>query len=380
MTCIKKHQSNQLYLASVKKLLNDSNPSVNLWGSFYGGVISHNVPLIDRSNLLVMPYNFKIYEPFRMPNDLSNFNLTYEHCCEKRAEELLELSKKTSKSLLIFYSGGIDSTLVLISFLKIATKDDIRDRIIVAMTPESIQENPNFYYEHVLPNFRLKSSEQFGDLFLEKYIIVGGEHNDQLFGSDIIGRIDAKLGFQRVLEPYEKGLMRDWFSLNRMTEKQASWWFDLMVWHANNSPCEIKTTFDLFWWMNFNFKWQSVFFRMLLRVSADLRKNINQEYVDNCFKHFFSGEDFQKWSMLNPHLKIRDSWQSYKYHAKDLIYKFTKDSTYSNQKLKKGSLYKIFLSKDTPVGLTVDYEYLYSLERDYFYNPTNSFDISMNFK
>jgi hypothetical protein len=373
-------QKSKLYLASVKDLEDPNKQDVSLWHSFYDRVVSHNVPLVDRSEKIIMPYDFKLYEPFKIPQDLSNFNLTYEECCNKRAVELVELSKKLSKPIMVFYSGGIDSTIVLISFIKSIPQEEIRDRIIVAMTPDSIVENPNFYYEHVLPRFKLCSSEQFGNLFTNDHIIVGGEHNDQLFGSDIVGKIDTRLGFHRVLEPYKQGLLKEWFVVNDMSEKQADWWFDMLVWHAENSPCEIKTSFDLLWWLNFNFKWQSVFFRMLLRVSTNLRTNINQSYVNDNFKHFYSSDDFQKWSMTNQHIKIKTSWDSYKYHARDLIFNFTKDHTYHREKLKRGSLFKLFLSKDTPVGLTSEYDYLYKIQRDEFYNPINSFDITRKFQ
>ena len=77
--------------------------------------------------------------------------------------------------------------------------------------------------------------------------------------------------------------------------------------------------------------------------------------------------------MTHPHLKIKDSWSSYKFYVKDLIYQFTQDGIYREQKVKWGSLYKLFIAKNTPVGLTTNFEYLDVIDRDYFYNPNNSF-------
>ena len=192
-------------------------------------------------------------------------------------------------------------------------------------------------------------------------------------GSDIVGKVNARFGFDRIHEPYKNKLLHDWFTSNGVPAKYADWWFDMLVWHAEQAPCEIKSFYDLLWWLNFNFKWQSVFFRILLRVGAHHRSNINQEFVDSKFFHFYSHTNFQKWSMLNPHLKIKDSWDSYKFHVKDSIFEFTNDSIYRNHKLKIGSLQKLFISKDTPVGLTSDYEYLYKLDRTKLYNPVNTF-------
>ena len=360
-----------LFLGSVSDLANSSASDVDLWFKFYDRVVSQTVSLVDRSERIVMPYNFHLHEPFRIPTDLSNFNLSYEECCLLRAEEILNHSTKTGLPITLLYSGGIDSTMVVISFLKI--KNYLRDKITIAMSPESIAENPNFYYNYIRPNFNLRSSEQFSNLFDGKSIIIGGEHNDQLMGSDIVGKVSGEFGFDRVNEPYKNGLLHEWFIINEVPKECADWWFDMLVWHVEQAPCEIKTFFDLMWWLNFNFKWQTVFFRILLRVGKTHRSNINQDFVDNKFFHFFSHSNFQKWSMLNPHLKIKNSWDTYKFHVKDLIYDFTNDSTYRNEKLKVGSLSKLFISKDTPVGLTCDYQYLYKLDKAELYNSVNSF-------
>jgi hypothetical protein len=367
-------KSKELYLASVADLKNYPAQGVDLWSSFYDTVVSHNVPLIDRTRKVSMPYAFKLYDPFEMPTDLAGFDLTYSQCCEARAADLLELSQRQGRPILFFYSGGIDSTIVAISFIKAAESANLlRDRVVVAMTPDSIAENPAFYYQHIRPNFTLVSSEHFNHIFTDNYIIVGGEHNDQLFGSDIVGKIDSVFGFDEVNQDYKTGMIKRWFINNHMTEAQASYWFDLLVWHAENGPCEIKTSFDLLWWLNFNFKWQSVYFRMLLRISPTNQSKISHEWMQEQFHHFFSDQRFQKWSMLNPQLKIKSSWQSYKFHAKQTIHEFTGDTVYKNDKLKRGSLFKLFLSKTIPAGLTADLEFVYKLDPQQLYRADNAF-------
>ncbi len=372
MTYTSQPASKQLYLGSVSDLKSTATQDLALWSCFYDRIVSHNVPLVDRSQRVTMPYAFKLWPAFAMPTDITGA-LTYAECCEARASDLLNLSRTLNKPIVFFYSGGIDSTIVAISFLRAASSSELRDRVTVAMSPDSIAENPSFYYQHVRPNFRLTSSEYFGQLFATDSIIVGGEHNDQLFGSDIVGKIETAYGFARVLEPYTQGLLRDWFLRNGMTPAQATFWFDLLVDHAEASPCEIKTSFDLLWWLNFNFKWQSVFFRMLLRVGPEYQQGITEAWTQQQFHHFFSDTRFQVWSMANPQLKIKDSWASYKYHAKEMIYDYTRDWIYKTDKLKRGSLYKLFLSRRTPVGLTSDFEFLYSLDPQSLRVEANTF-------
>lgn len=364
-----------LYLANVKSLYDIDKPDVKIWYAFYS-ILSHNVPIIDRCEKITTPYNFKLYKQFKMPTDLTGFQLSYEDCCMLRAEEILKLSQKVGKKILILYSGGIDSTLVVIIFLKLlATK--ARDNIIIAMSPEGIKENAKFYYDHILGNFDLISSENFDNLINGEYLVVGGEHNDQLFGSDLIGKITRTMSFEKVSDSYKNCIIKTWLQ-TWMDYKSATWWFDMLVWHAETSPCSIKTNIDLLWWFNFNFKWQSVYFRILLRVSPKYRHLINENFLNSSFIHFYSSTEFQKWSMLNPKLKIKNSWNTYKFHAKDIIYDYNKDEIYREGKLKRGSLIQLFILKHTPIGLTDKFEYLYNLDKNSFYNSNNNFRLEYN--
>jgi hypothetical protein len=77
--------------------------------------------------------------------------------------------------------------------------------------------------------------------------------------------------------------------------------------------------------------------------------------------------------MTNKHLKIKDTWASYKFHAKELIYKFTGDADYRDNKQKANSLHKLFIAKDTPIALSSKYEYMYELDQNDLYVPENDF-------
>ena len=83
--------------------------------------------------------------------------------------------------------------------------------------------------------------------------------------------------------------------------------------------------------------------------------------------------NFQKWSMLNSHLKVKEDWKSYKYICKEIIYNYTKDEYWFNNKIKVGSLFKIFLNKNTTQGLDTNYNFLFKLSASDYYNSNNSF-------
>ena len=356
--------------------LNQDLPGVQAWNKIYKMIGTHST-LVDRCESIQMPYNFKLYEPFKMPRDLVDFNKSYEDCCEERTKELVELSRHLGKPITIFYSGGIDSTLVLISFMKYLSKEEFQSRIRVALSMESITENANFFYDYVRPNCNMINSDNIHNMFDGSTIMVGGEHNDQLFGSDIIGNIYRVYGdFGEMNKTYSREHALKWFK-NYMDEPTANIWFDLLDNHIKTqAPCEVTTNFHFWWWLNFSFKWQNVFFRMIVRINKDHRSNITHDFVRNYFHHFYSTENFQRWSMLNHDLKIKDSWATYKWESKRLIYEFNRDKVYLDEKVKIGSLVKLFLQKTMPQAVTSNFEFLntVSLENlDDYYNPNNSF-------
>jgi hypothetical protein len=363
----------KLLLRRNEIVADDASADLQKWDAIYK-MIPRNVSLVDRCGYVSTPYVFE--NKFSIPKDLSNFNKTYEQVCVERAEQLIAHSRQLGKPLLLLYSGGIDSTTVLVSFIK-AAGNNTRD-IIVALNPASIQENPRFYYQHIRGKFRLMASERALDLIDGEYVMVGGEFNDQLFGSDILLSYKNLYGFDRILEPYNEGNIVPFFINNGMSVEYAKFWFDLMDQQIKaTNLCEVKSVRDFFWWYNFCFKWQSVYYRIIARTSR--RELITDQFISDYYHQFFESQDFQRWSMLNPDKKIVDSWESYKISAKQMIFEYTKDQDYFKNKMKLGSLFGIFKKRSVPDALAYDtdtHEYIFIDNSDCseYYDPDNSFN------
>ena len=368
-----------LYSADVSSLIHarpqGSGSDIDRWASIYK-MIPINISLVDRCNSLIMPYRFTTFERFSMPRNLNNFSLTYEECCLTRAQELVDLSRRISKPITIMYSGGIDSTCVLVSFMKILGSQELKERVRVALSIESIDENVNFYYDHIRSKCTIISSENMSSFFDGSSIVVSGEHNDQLFGSDIIGSIYKFGDYTQIHQPYSRDFITGWMRRgpDPMTESHSNFWYDLLDNHIRSqAPCEVTTNFHFFWWYNFCLKWQIVYFRMLSRVDADKRNAINDSFLNDCFHHFFSSTNFQKWSMLNHHLKVGADWRDYKVQCKKFIFDYNHDADYRDYKVKIGSLFYICLQKKTATAITDGCDIVDSVDADYFYQPNNSF-------
>jgi hypothetical protein len=337
--------------------------------SSYFKIYNLGVVPVDRTGTITFPIKTKSLFP--MPA-YRTFTKTYEEVCNARAKELLERAEKLDISLYSFWSGGIDSTTVLVSLLKNATASQ-KDRIVVLMSEASISENPNFYRDHVRGKLRRDSSAVFPYLIGGKHLIVNGEHNDQVFGSDIVASVIGRFGSEVLHRPYDRAIFLTFFTEKIGDPERAEFFVRLFERLKESAPVDIKTNYDLFWWINFAVKWQTVYTRMLSYTAKRNVGNITQDYLDTKYAPFFNTEGFQLWSMNNPDKKIRDEWRTYKWPAKEVIYEYTKDADYRDNKTKRGSLYHLILQQIPFNFIDQNLKFYETCEPELYYEPRNDF-------
>lgn len=203
--------------------------------------------LVDRTGHITMPYRFSIFDKAQMPQFVERFGKSYQEICFERAKSLIDLQNNNKKKINILYSGGIDSTLVLISFLKILEKDEIKDRLVVLMNHKSIQENPQFYYQTIRKTCRFEDSVQMWDLYNGKNLIVDGELNDQLFGSDMLAKIATMFGDEMLHSTCdEKTIVKLWTALGLKKQNAVIWYQILQEQITKKCPIPILTVFQFF--------------------------------------------------------------------------------------------------------------------------------------
>ncbi|MDP3645487.1 MAG: hypothetical protein Q8R25_00160 [bacterium] len=324
---------------------------------------------IDRTGTISIPLHTKsIFSipPYRV------FEKTYEDICNERAVDLLRHAEKSGRTLYVFWSGGIDSTLVLTSLLKYATPLQ-KKNIIALMSEESIAENPNFYRDHIHGKLRVESSVRFPYILGDEHVLVSGELNDQLFGSELMGTLMERFGNTVPHNPYNRDMFITFFSEKIGDMEAAVWYVDLFEHFMKSAPVSLSTNHDFIWWITFAGKWQEVYMRMISYVASRNAHCITKEYLASHYFAFFNTDDFQLWSMNNLDKKIKDEWRTYKWPAKKIIYNFTKDANYRDNKTKRGSLYNL-LYLQTPYHL-IDDSMHFHRENDLtqYHNPDNDF-------
>ncbi len=287
--------------------------------------------LFDRSGAMPHPLRMENLRP--LPAFRSDFDDSLEALCAARVAEVSALARDRAAPVRLFWSGGIDSTLVVTSFLKWGPPPD---QLELVYTDESEREYPGFLATFVpeavrrvkvgaFPHHQFVSdhdAERFRDRpcmgdFLDPLAVnVTGGLGDKLFNSHMLLK---RFGYHRAFEPYE----------NVVSERLV----DLTRAFVANSPLPTRTLFDFCWWVYFSLNFQDELLQVLAGVSGD-----TVEPRRRALQVFFDTEPFQQWSMHHRDRVATDDPTRLKYDAKWLIYQYTRDEQYLLTKLKAGSL------------------------------------------
>lgn len=280
------------------------------YGNFHMGP---HQSLIDRSGNMPMHVEYKNLHPFP---DLSITKIkTYQECCDERAIELIEYSKSTGRKIRVMWSGGLDSTCVMCSFLKNGI--DL-EQLEVIFSFDSIVEYPWFYHNvikkrninHKWFYKNQKSKDYLAQENDKSPIIVLGEPNDDFFlGGFALTMIEKDMSLKN--EPFEKIISKRAFNFIRPA--------------IDKYPTKVKTfeEYGNFYMFSFMTQW------CMTRFCVSKQFNIIG---------FYNTEDFQRWALFTEEPKIlEDNIYTYKYPVRKVIYDYTKDEEYFLTKQKKPS-------------------------------------------
>ncbi len=274
------------------------------------------------------------YKP--MCADYSNSKSLKENCLA-RAEELWNLKQP----IVLFWSGGIDSTLAFLA-LRETIPDDAE--FSVRYTVQSVEEYPNFIPQLSSWGNQVEPKDLLiPELFTGKNnIVVTGEAGDQVAGSDILELLMSPDN------PHPSNWDDDWHTILKWdkllrsnvmpaelvakfnTKKNHQRVHDVCEDLCSLSPFPVKTVFDMFSWTNSCIKWHWVTLRMNFNFART--PHYKSTYA------FYDTHEFEKWSIANHHRAHTGTYKSYKQPMKDLINEFHKDEDYRVNKPKIPSL------------------------------------------
>ena len=291
-----------------------------------------NEMFFDRTNTICGPLRETNISP--IPDFDINFNKSFKEICESAATDILNEGKPVD----IFWSGGVDSTLIVISFLNVC-KD--LSQINIVYDKGGIDEYPLFYEKYV------KNITQepiitwiYENINLDDNIVVTGHPADFLLQSNGGHHLNAlfselkRLGFDKC--DFKVIPWQEVFSANISVFENPmydEYFIEHITPQVENAPLKIETIGDLWWWLTFSMRWQRENIRPLINNNIE---KLNYQKMQN-FKPFYATDEFQKWAMWNYDMNLRKTLPPYKLYLKEIIYDFTKDEDYYINKKKEKS-------------------------------------------
>ena len=304
----------------------------------------HAYPLYDRFLSLNIDYEFILSDSKKesITDIYSSPYHSFEECCFLRSSEIISLSNTMNKDIWISYSGGVDSTTVVCSFLLNPKLN--KNKFHVLYNKYSISEYPNFFNLLMRNKINLvNTNENIDNIFIasKNGILVTGMCGDQLDGSNLLTRRFTNIN------PHSNWI--DFFgniSLDRIHTIRKYDFFDeyvdIIKNYSKNFIDDLTNVSEFTWLFNFCCKW--------LYVKEYMKLLNNTNY--NIFP-FFDTIYFQKWCLSSIKEKFLHSQRNpeyYKIEWKKLIYKYTKDIDYVIYKKKDSTYLNI---KDVPSKLGI---------------------------
>lgn len=256
-------------------------------------------PLIDRTATLDNGMKIKVLHP-NIPSFDAGFNQSVDQLCRSRCLKLLQQHSRIK----LLWSGGIDSTAVLVAFLRTAPPEAWKQQLSVHYCSRSVQENPGFFEQHVshLPQHAVIEGHLRDFVFDTTYggdcpsTLVTGDPGDILFGGMLNARefvraarssnLDMQASWRKVVPE----LMRARGLLARGQQAEATWcaWIGSQV---EKSPVPVESALEFVWWINFSCKLQADVLHLFFN-----QKIVTHDMIQRV-EHFFLSDDWQQWAL-----------------------------------------------------------------------------------
>ena len=318
--------------------LSDFNPNYK-WKEFAGflEISNHSNGLYWRTGKNNLPFKNDLIQHmgFSIPDYDPNFNLSFELITDKLVQDLWQAKK--DKPWLIYWSGGVDSTVIVTAILKNLSPADWSN-VVIACNQICVVENSRFFYNHIRPNFQIIDSSQLkiNKKLLEKYYLFNGDLADQLFGYNATGLLDN--GGASLLKDFR----RDPDELMDIMKTQAGkdsveWSYEIIKENIDSTNIPVVTYSDFFWWQSFNLPWAGMKLREF-HVHGETRYISADLFLEN-FMQWYDTPEYQQWAM---HRKLDVTFSiniaQRKLALKKYVYEFDRDEYYFHFKCKSSSV------------------------------------------
>jgi hypothetical protein len=331
--------------------------------------ITASIGLMPRHGVNNLPFknNFIDMIDATMPCYDPKFKNSWEEVTDQRAIEIETMLLNQKKNLIVFWSGGIDSTCILVAILKNFSKSSL-ELVSVACTSESVFENPVFYENHIVQNFKMVDANDPAVLSSKEFIFIDGYGADTLSMS-MSPSLDVCMAVRHsdlLSSPWrtKPDQLIDYLSRLTNSKSFAMWYYEINKQNIESISVPIETYFDFMWWIGFNYDYYTwVIHNWFFKLQ---HLNLSWDHCKKTFIGWFRTNSYQLWALNNngPGVKHGHGLGSLKHHAKKYIYDYDKNEFFYKYKTKINSVGRVNNSTNQkPFAITDQFEILY-LEKD----------------
>jgi hypothetical protein len=256
-------------------------------------------------------------------------NLNFDQVMDEIAADLCFKIEQENKTPYLCWSGGIDSTSILVSILKNASPTFI-DRLVVLCNESSVFENAYFFNKFIKGHVQYQSIETFviDENNYNKIVILDGEGGNQCFAWSGIsffkqfGRSDI-LNSSCLIHPH---VLKSTLAIAGIHPFSV----DVINDSLRYAPIAIETIYDFIWWGNFNFKMDDVLLRKFDIWTKNLTQQQCQIFWEQSLCRMYADPRMQVWSMVSKDIRREKLFG--KYFSKKYIYDFDHNDLYYSNK------------------------------------------------
>lgn len=270
----------------------------------------------------------------KLEGGIDRFDLAIETVADRFVSDVL----RQNRQVYLCYSGGIDSTSILVSLLRTAPTEFLQ-RLVVLYNENSIKENAYFWHRFIQNQLTTQHMDTFHvtEQNYRNIVVLDGEAGNQCTGWRPINTLTYYREFDFLDQPWStvKNLISVFPGGNQFH-------IDLVKQSIPYAPVPIHTVYDFIWWANFNYKFDEVLLRKMLVFTASLNASQSQEFFQQGMFRFYAQPELQKWSMLSKDQRREKTRTVGKYFSKRYIYEFDRNDLWWANKREEGSNSKIF--------------------------------------
>jgi hypothetical protein len=309
-----------------------------------------------------------------LPNLETFKKIDFFETTDRRAIEL-ENKSLSFKNVYVFWSGGMDSTLILAAILK-NWKNENLEKLVVVLNQHSIDENKNMYENYIHAKLKTESTDKFfnGELnFSNENVYVDGNVGDTV-SYLMLEHFDAKYpGYYN--KPWKKhiNILIEHFSEYETIEHGRDT-YKRIVRSLNENKFEVETIYDFLWWMTFNWLHDKLLYNILWQYTPCFNQNLDiKNFLETNMFQWFNGESYQDWlvSTIGTDERIGRDITTNKLAFKKYIFDFNKDQDYFFNKRKEASTPRNAVLSNHKILCAIDteYNYYYRYTQDKIWPP-----------